>query len=79
MTSMRHLPRGHLSDPAKPQKKLLPRINQVGVLETKRVSEKRLKLVFKLLHFLIYLSVYHKGYCSSFPSKGYLRYLVVAG
>ena len=31
MTSMRHLPRGQLGDPAKQQKKLLPRINQVGV------------------------------------------------
>jgi hypothetical protein len=68
MTSMRHLPRGHLRDPGKPQKKLLPGFNQVGVLGNKPISRKSLKLVFKLLHFLIYLGVYHKRDCSSFPS-----------
>ena len=68
MTSMRHLPRGHLLDPGKPQKKLLPRMNQVGVLGDKPISWKSLKLVFKLLHFQIYQGVYHKGDSSSFPS-----------
>ncbi len=36
------------------KKKLLPRMNQVGVLGDGSLSRKSLKLVFKLLHFLVY-------------------------
>ena len=43
-------------------------MNQVGVLGDKPIYRKSLKLVFKLLHFLIYLGIYHKRDCSSFPS-----------
>ena len=37
MTSMRHLPRGQLGDATKQQKKLLPRMNKVGVLGGKPI------------------------------------------
>ena len=77
MTSMRHLPRGHLGDPVRQQKNSYLEFNQVGVLESKSVFRKRLKLGFKLFHFLIYQSVHHKRDSSSFPSKGYFGYFVV--
>ena len=68
MTSMRHLPSGHLGDPVRQQKNSYLEFNQVGVLGDKPIYRYSLKLVFKLLHFLIYLCIYHKGNRSSFPS-----------